>query len=311
MRLVLVALLAALGCSRTPTAATPANKAPTPDYQQSATDELAFLASDADFVLGFDLKELRGSQIWKTFGPQIDAFMKKAQEEFGGTCNDDFMQKLERITVALKVPGGNKVSGVAVLHGGDMPGALKCSASIAGKSGKTATMDRDVLVLTNAAKPELGSASRAITPSTLVVHLDKGASYDSLGLVLASGVPLRTSPAFMKLYERRERGASMWGMANGNASVFDQMASSGMRPRSIDGTIVASDRLVINVRMTMAGAAEATNIAAEIDKMKGFAASYVERVDVRTEGELAHIQVALTEAQLRNLAGMLGAMAGP
>lgn len=311
MRYVLVALVAAVGCKSAPTAPPPANQAPAPDYAATANDELAFLSSNADFVVGLDMTQLRRSQLWHAFEPQIDAFMRQAQDQFGGGCGEDFMKKLERFTISLKVRPDNQVNGVIVMRGGDMPAALECSAKAAKNSGKTATMDRGVLVLTKSGRPDLASASRAINPSTLVVHLDKDASHDSLDTALAAGVPLRSSPEFLKLYERRERGAALWGMANGNASVFEQLASSGLRPRTIDGTIVATDRLVLAIRMTMAGTVEATKLVGEIDQVKGMAASYVERIDTRVDGPMVHVEVALTEAQLRSLAGMLGGMMGP
>jgi hypothetical protein len=102
----------------------------------------------------------------------------------------------------------------------------------------------------------------------------------------------------------------MWGMANGNASVFSQMGGSGLRPRSIDGTIGVTDRVTIIVRMTMADSAQAASIAKEIDQVKAMAAAYVERVDVRVVGPMTQIEVVVTEAQLRALAGMAGALIG-
>ena len=229
MRTLLVALAIA-GCSRAPTAVTPANKAPAPDYAITAKDELGFLLVDADFVVGVDITTLRGSQLWRSFEPQIDAFMRQAQEQFGG-CGD-FMKTLERMTMSFKVTADNQLSGVVVMQGGDMAAALECTVQTAKKSGKTATMDRGVLLLTKEAEPDLASASKAVGTSTLVVHLDKNASYDSIHTVLASGAPLRKSGSFMTLFERRERGASVWGMANGNAALFNELAQMGMRPKS-------------------------------------------------------------------------------
>jgi hypothetical protein len=310
MRYVLVAL--ALGfvvsCKSSPSAP-PANKAAAPDYQQIAADELAFLASDADFVIGVDLATLRRSRLWTAFQPQIDAFMRQAQEAFAGGCGEDYMKQLERITMAFKVLPGNEVTGVFVMRGGDAVAALDCSAKSADKTGKTATMDRGVLVLSKADNP-LASASRAVGKSTMVGHLDKNASYDSVAAVLARGVPLRSSPEFLKLYDRREQGAVVWGMANGNASVFSQMAQSGLRPRSIDGTIGVTDRVTIIVRMTMGDGAQAASIAKEIEQVKAMAMSYVDRVDVRVVGPMTQVEVVVTEAQLRALAGMAGALIG-
>jgi hypothetical protein len=308
MRYVLVALAVVVGCKSSPSAP-PANKAVAPDPGQAASDELAFLSRDADFVIGIDMAALRSSQLWHSFEPQIDAFMRQAQDAFAGGCGEDYMKQLERVTMSFKVLAGNEVTGVFVMRGGDAPAALECSAQSASRTDKTARMDRGVLLLSKEGNP-LGSASRAVGRSTLVGHLDKNASYDTIAAVLAAGVPLRGSPEFMKLYERREPGAAMWGMANGGAAIFSQMVSSGMRPRSVDGTIVVTDKVAITVRLTMAGPGEAANVAREIDKVKPMATAYIERVDTRVTGPIAQVEVVVTEPQLRALMGMMGSMIG-
>lgn len=310
MRLCLV-VLAAVGCYRAPSAAPPANKAPAPDYQRTAADELAFLPSDADFVIGFDVAALRKSQLWQTFQPQFDALMRKVQDQFGSGCSNDLLKDIERGAAAMKVHDSTKFSGVYSMRVANAARALECHSAETKSKGGTVTLDRGVMLTTTPKAPGIITASQAVGSSALVGQFDAGASHDTLAAVLAAGVPLRASPAFMKLYERREPGAVMWGMANGNASVFEQMAASGLRPRSIDGTIVATDRLVITVRMTMAGPAEAAQVASEVDKVKPMAGAYVERLDVRVDGATAQIQVAVTEAQIRSLIAMLGSFGGP
>ena len=49
----------------------------------------------------------------------------------------------------------------------------------------------------------------------------------------------------------------------------------------------------------------------EVDKVKPMAGAYVERLDVNVDGATTQIQVALTEAQIRSLVGMLGGLGGP
>lgn len=312
MRFVLVVLAAlAAGCFRSSTPAPPANKAPAPDYERVAADELAFLPADADFVIGFDSKAMQNSQLWHAFEPQLSALMRKVQEQYGSGCGDDLVKQVGVVTFGMKIQDAKQFSGVFVMRGADAARALECHATETKRKGGTVKLERGVMITTSPAVPGIIGASQAVGPKTLVGQMDPAATHDTLAAVLESGAPLRGSPAFMKLYDRRERGAVLWGMANGNAAVFSQMASSGMRPRSIDGTIVATDRLAITVRMTMAGPGEAANIASEIDKIKPMAGSYVERLETRVDGATAQIEVVLTEAQIRSLAGMFGGMVNP
>ncbi|HEY5924975.1 MAG TPA: hypothetical protein VIV11_25010 [Kofleriaceae bacterium] len=314
MRFVLVALavLALAACQRAPApATTPANQVPAPDYRTTADDELGFLPADADLVVGFNARTLMQSQLWHAFEPQVAALWRQVQQQYGGaSCSDDLLKKAERVTMAVKLVDRTKMKGVIVMRGADMPHLIECSTTDVKKRGGTVTVDRGVTITTSPSAPGSASAMTLVGPNTLVTHIDASANHDSLTSVLASGTPLRNSQAFMKLYERRERGSSVWGMANGSSSMFDSLASSGMRPKSVDGTIVVTNRLVLAVRLTMGAPVEADAVAAEINKVKPMAGAYVTRLDAGVQGAVVEIQVELNENQIRSLAGMLGAI-GP
>lgn len=312
MRFVFVALaVLAAGCFRSSTPAPPANKAPTPDYQRLAADELAFLPVDADIVLGIDSKAMQQSPLWHAFEPQLGALMRTFQEQYGSGCGDEVLKQLGVFTVALKFRDMKAFSGVYVMRGPDAARTLECHAQEVKAKGGTATLEQGVLVTTIPTAPGVVGVTRAIGPTTLVGQMDPAATRDTLAAVLESGTPLRGSPTFMKLYDRREQGAALWMTANGNSELFAALASTGMRPRSIDGTIVATDKLALTVRLTMAGPTEAANVASEIDKIKPMAASFVERLETRVDGAMAQLEVVVTEAQIRSLAGSLGGMVNP
>ena len=309
MRTLLVALAIA-GCSRAPTAATPANKAPAADYQRTADDVLGFLPAQADVVAGVDMVALRSSALWSKFQPQVEAIGREF-EKLGGQCGANPINTLERVTLAVKlVPSGN-MTGVVVAHGIDTSRAIDCIAEQTRKNGGTAKVDRGVVIATYPDRPDAQMAATTVGAKTLVIQLDPTVSNDSIAAVLASGTPLRKSGSFMTLFERRERGASVWGMANGNAPLFNELAQMGMRPKSIDGTLTVTDRFTFAVRLAMPSAAEATRVVSEVDKIKGPASTMVERFDARADGANVTMDVVITEAQLRSLVGMLGGMMGP
>jgi hypothetical protein len=310
MRLVFVAL-AVCACHRAPGPATtaPANKAPEADYRSAAADELAFLPIDADFVIGLDFATLRNSRMWATFKPQIDELARRVPE-LGGACGADMMSSIERISMALKMLPQDKVSGIVVMRGGDMNRAVDCNVKEVRDKGGTVTVDRGTTITTNPTLPGMLGASTVIGGSTMVMQIDQHASHDTLASALASGAPLRQSQAFMKMFNRRERGAALWGMANGNSPAFDAFGGS-MRPRGIDGTIVVTDRMAIKLRLTMRDPNEAAQLQAEVDKLKGPASAYVERFEAQVQGEVVVIDVVVTDAQLRALWKMVGGAMGP
>jgi hypothetical protein len=122
---------------------------------------------------------------------------------------------------------------------------------------------------------------------------------------LTVGSPLRSSPYFMKLYEKLERGASIWYVVNGNSQLF-QSFSLGVQPRYIDGTIVVTDRYVWTTRITMTSPTDATQL---VTMFRGAAAQVrqmVETLDIREEGEVLHVDVVMTQPQVQTILAMLG-----
>ena len=231
MRLALIVLLAAFGCHRAPPPAPPTNQAAAPDFTATAADVLGFLPADADLVVGFDVAAMRRSALWQTFQPQLQALGKEF-EKLGGACGPNPLDTLERIALAAKVSTDGSVHGVVVVHGVDTSRVLDCIVAQANKAGGTAKLDRGVALLTYADRPNLQTAATTVGPATLVMQVDTIANADTIGQVLASGTPLRKSTSFMTLFQRREPNASVWGMANGNAPMFAELAQMGMRPRS-------------------------------------------------------------------------------
>ena len=309
MRTVLVALAIA-GCSRAPGPAAPANKAPAPDYRATADDLLGFLPADSEFVFGVDLVQLRRSQLWLKFEPQIVQAIGGDLAKFKTSCGFDPLQTVERVTMAGNAHPGDRVTGVIVIRGVDGGRILDCINTEASKNGKV-VKDRGVLVVTQPSQPNMEMAVTVVGPSTLVVQIETVANHDTLQKVLASGAPLRSSQAFMQLFARREGGASLWGMANGNSDAFKELASLGMRPRALDGTLAITDRFALAMRITMPNPDDAARVAGELDKIKGPFGAMVDRFETRADGDLVNVHVVVTEEQLRSLIGLMGGSLGP
>jgi hypothetical protein len=311
MRLLLLAL-AVVACHRSaPEPATPANKAAAPDYRATADDVLGFLPADSEVVIGIDLVAARSSALWHQFAAQIDALAKEGLSEVGAICGADPLKTVERITFGFKLSRTEQVEGVFVIRGIDPTKALDCAVKHAEKEGRAPKVDRGVLTEVAPKRGNLRAAT-TIVGSTLVMQIGPVASYDTMQKVLASGAPLRkSSPIFMQLFDRREHGAALWGMANGNAPMFDELAQTGMRPKSIDGTLRVTDRFVVAARATMGSPGDATRLSGELDQVKGPASAMLERFDTRVTESTVGIDVSITEPQLRALIGTLGGAMGP
>lgn len=313
MRYVLVALAivgSVGGCRRAPGPATPANKAAAPDYRATAEDELGFLPVDAEMVAGIDMVSLRRSQLWQKFEPMFVSALGEDLTKFRNACGFDPLKTTERITIALKERGRDLYSGVIVIRGVDTSRVRECLTTEVQKSGGTATNDRGVVLVTQPSTPGTTMAVGVVGAATMVVHMDAVTTYESMSSVLAAGAPLRKSAAFMALQARREAGASMWFMANGNSKAFDQMRQLGMSPKSLDGTLTVTDRFAGVLRMTMGNPAEASKMQVEFDKVKGMIAPMVEKFETRANGDVISVEAVITEQQLRSMLQMLGGVMG-
>ncbi|HEX5063600.1 MAG TPA: hypothetical protein VFV99_29685 [Kofleriaceae bacterium] len=309
MRFVLVAL-AVVGCHHnpgTPGPSTPANKAAAPDYRTTADDELGFLPVGTDIVIGMNVTQFRGTAMWNSLQPQIDGFRRELEQIVGDCSHPNPIDTIERGTVAINLAPDGNPHGVFVVRGIDTTRVLDCMIQQMKKEGGTGMLDRGVAIMSMpGSRTQLAAA--VVGPSTLVMQTETTVTYDSMTKILTSGSPLRSSPVFMEFYKRREAGASFWGMANGNAWFFEELAQMGMRPKSLDGTLIVTDRLAFSIRMTMASPADAAKVSAELDKIKGPAGGFVQQFDTRIDDATLRIHVVMTEQQVRGLAGMLGGM---
>jgi len=301
MRFSAIVLLAACHSA---SSGTPSNRAGEPDLKATIADELGFLPGDAELVGGLDFVQLRGTDLWKKFEPQIRAQLDAQIAQFAGGCKLDVGGTVERITFGLSFPAPNRVTGVLVVRGVDSAKAVECA-----KANKTTpvTDDGGVLV-TKPAQMQDMVATVAVDAKTVVMQIGATANRETMRHVTTSGTPLRGSQAFMGLYGRRERGATLWGMANGSSKIFDGAANAGFRPTSVDGTLTVADRFTLAARGTFASADEAGKLAKELNQVAGMARAMVDKLAVNTNGTMVTADVVITEAQLRRLMSMAGGM---
>lgn len=283
-----------------------ANKAAAPDYHATADDVLGFLPMEAEIVAGLDVAMLRQSQLWHQYEPMILQALGPDLAKFRTTCGFDPVPTLERVTVAVKDRGHDKYTGVVVVRGVDTTRLLDCLTQQGAKGGTKVVNDRGIIVVSDASEPDMMVAATAVGPTTLVVQFDALTSHDTMDKVLASGAPLRKSPPFMALFNRRESTAQLWMMLNGNSRLMKQINPLGAYPRSIDGTLTVTDRMAFAGRIRMNDPNEAGTVQAEIDKVKGIATPFVDRFDARTNADTIHVDLVVTDQQVIKLANMMG-----
>jgi hypothetical protein len=304
MRTTLLIALALAGCYRDSTPATPpppSNKQAPPTQALEAADELAFLPKESELVVGIDLEALRTSAAWRD---QIEPAVTNASwfEQTHKLCGFDPFAPMTHISIAGR-KNGSDTDLIGVLAGGDAKQQLACALKQL-STEYTARADGDVMILT---KQNVGQplALAPVGRSHVIALATQGADANRVHAQLTIGSPLRSSPYFMKLYEKLERGASVWYVVNGNSPLF-QSFSLGVQPRYIDGTIVVTDRYVWTTRITMSSPADATQLATMFRGVAAQVRQMVETLDIREEGEVLHVDVVMTQPQVQTILAMLG-----
>ena len=292
MRLALLCALVACGSSAPPVG--PSHKAAAPAYEASLDDVLGFLPVDSEIVVAVDAHQIRASQIWAALAPRVEKELGSDLSELRSACGFDPLKTVERVSIGLRLPDADHVAGVIVVHGVGA-GTMKC---IGARSG--ARVDRGVVITLDGERKQ---AAWTVIGSTLIGQLDAQASHDSLQTVLASGSPLRTSRAFMAVYDKLDHGAAVFGLANGRSRAFDELDGEQIRPT------VASGKLTITDHVTLAAHAEFVDDAAasKVDTMLkgafGSIGKLIERAQSRTTGRFVDVDLSISGAQLQSLLG--------
>lgn len=311
-RALLVGSLLLGACSSTPSGTTtpPGNTAPPKavDYSATIADPLGFLPVDSELVMGLDVDSLRSSPLWAPLAARVTASAGAQLAAFQQMCGFDPMATVHRVRLGLKNLKSEKPDGVIVITGLDRPQLMSCL----GKASNGAALIEGDFVTFDGTKTGGPQAAFAfVDASTAVVAVGPGANKAQLKAVLASGVPLRTSPAFTELLGRTDVEASLWGMMNANSSIFDQLASGiGSKPKALFGSVKLGGGMTMNVHVRLDTPAAATQLATMANSQMGMARGFVTKLDVTTEASDVVVAVGMDDQQLNAILQLIGPALG-
>jgi hypothetical protein len=139
---------------------------------------------------------------------------------------------------------------VVVVHGADKTKAMACMDKMKGQAKDKAeiTQDGDVTIIT----PKSGEpfAFSFINNDTALVVLGAKANAAGFKTVAAGGSALRTSQAFIELFNKLDTQDSVWMLMNGNSPAFDQLAALGVKPKAVYGSANVTDGVTVDFRLT-------------------------------------------------------------
>ena len=275
--------------------------------------DLALLPVDSDVVVGINFAQIRSSELWKEFvEPKLD------KSDFGGIdkikalCGFNPLESLKSLAFGLKGSGPD-TQGAAVIHGVEKSKAMTCfskdGVAEAEKDGAKVTIDGDVVMITDKNGQHFGFTF-VNDDTALVVIGTNGETKDGIKKVAGGGSGLQTSPTVVALYSKINSTDSLWYLVNGKASFMSQLASMGVKPQAMFGSVNVTDGVSASVHMRLGSADEANNLVTLLKGELGQAKQFFDKLDVSSDGQDAKFDISVGKDKLKMIAGMLGGAMG-
>ena len=114
------------------------------------------------------------------------------------------------------------------------------------------------------------------------------------------------------MYSKINTKESMWLLINGNAPFMAKAAQAGVKPKAVFGSVNVTDGLTVDMRIRLGSPDEATQL---VNMAKGQTnnpqvKAMFDKLDVTADGADAKIAIAMSNAKLQQLIGMVGGMMG-
>jgi len=279
----------------------------------SSGDDLSLLPADSEMVMGLNFAQLQTSALWKQFSPKIMEKAANGLAEFKAACGFDPMEAIKSMSMGLKGVGGDVPDGVIIVHGLDKTKSMACldkAKTEAAKNGSEITVDGDVFTV----KDKNGQLTAwTFTGSDVLLGvLGPTASKDTLATAAKGANGIKSSQTFVDMFAKINTKDSLWLLINGNAPFMAKAAQAGVKPKAVFGSINVTDGLTVDMRIRLGTPDEATQL---VSMAKGQTSSpqvkqMFDKLDVTADGTDAKISIAMSNAKLQALIGMVGGMMG-
>jgi hypothetical protein len=273
-------------------------------------DDLSLLPLDSEIVLGINIAQVQQSALWQKFiVPMLGrGDLGQGLAELKRLCNIDVFAETRSIAAGMKNLDRPAPESVFVVHGLRSDKVMACLANptVAAelkKDNVEIVRDQDVTLMrepgtTNAA------ALQFLDGDTLLVLVSANPTRAAVQALLDGKSGLKTSPAFAAMYEKLDTKQSLWGLANGSASVLQKLQEVGAKPKAVFGTVNVTDRLTADVRMRLDTPDTAAQVAAGMKQLAGMASAFVDSIEITSEGSDVRFTVAMSEQKIVGLSQM-------
>jgi hypothetical protein len=279
----------------------------------SSGDDLSLLPADSDMVMGLNFAQLQQSALWKQFSPKLMEKAASGLAEFKAACGFDPMEAMKSMSMGLKGVGGDVPDGVIIVHGLDKSKSMACldkAKTEAAKNNTEITIDGAVFTV----KDKNGQLTAwTFTGSDVLVGvIGPAASKDTLLAATKGSNGIKNSQTFVDMWGKINTKDSLWLLINGNAPFMAKAAQAGVKPKAVFGSINVTDGLTVDMRVRLGTADEATQLVTMAKSQTGSpqVKQMFDKLDVTADGVDAKISIAMSNAKLQALIGMVGGMMG-
>ena len=298
-------------------------------------DDLALLPKDSEIVVGVNFAQIQGSGLWKE---NIANKIKDAPgvDKFKALCGFDPFESLKSMAIGVKnIPTDKNadpkaISAVVVIHGYDKTKAMACfdkdGIAEVEKDGSKVKMEGDTALITDKSGVQMGFTFVNDNTALAVVGSD-AASKDSIKKVASGDSALKSSKAFVEMYNKIDSTQSIWAVVNAEgpslSKAMGQMGSM-IHPKRIFGSLNITDGLSLDLRVRVNSPDEAQSLVSlgkgQVDQVKKM--GIADKVELTADGADLKVSFAMSHEKLKmvqqmaakggaGLLGGLGGMGGP
>lgn len=274
----------------------------------------AVFPKDSEFVLGLNADSLRGSGLYKKFGPMLEAQLSQENEyqSFKDTCGFDPIQKVKSVIIGGTMEGDD---GVVVVKGFDKSEAKDCAEKVAKKEGEDLKIEVDGKVMKVDNKGEvmwLGWLDDSTMLTGAGAEGDDGKAWVESRLSGKGG--LDGNEDMMGLLGQVDSGGTVWFIAKPKDT--SKMAMMGPSPEAMFGTVLLGTGLKADMGMRYSSADDAKKFVEQTQQMMGAMSQdptskmIADKTKMEAKGNDAIVKLDLNEDELNKVIGMVQQMMG-
>lgn len=283
-----------------PPAAKPAPQAPAgPDLG----DPYALLPADSDVIVRLDFAALRESSLWSKYKSAVFELIAPTS----AACADSPLDGLTLVTAGL--PVSDKL-GVFVIHGLDQDRFVRCMHVSSPESNETATFDGNFITFTN--KSGAVNMMTFVDAHTAVAQGSEHPTKQTLTQALTVGAPLHQDAELAAIEKTLAPHPALTLIFRPQSKAGKDMLAQRVGPavRVMYGTLHVTDHLELHVTFELASADNAAAVVAAMQPKLAQLKPFVDRIEETSDGATVHMNVAVTEDQLKLIVGQIKAAMG-